>query len=83
MLGSHVISILSGMPYTEFVKQRIFDPLNMTHTVFSPSEASAKGLLTQSWTTFGRRIPYWFGKESVPLVAGPMGIISNALDLVR
>ena len=82
MLGSHVISVLSGIPYTQFVHQRILDPLNMSYTTFNSSEAAQTGLLTQSWTSFGRRIPYWFREESTTLVAGPMGVISNVVDMV-
>ncbi|KAI0087674.1 beta-lactamase/transpeptidase-like protein [Irpex rosettiformis] len=83
ILAAHVISTLSKTPYTKFVQERIWDPLNMTYTTFNSSKASQKGLLTQSWTTSGRRIPYWFSEEAVPLVAGPMGIISNVIDLSK
>ncbi|KAI0689020.1 beta-lactamase/transpeptidase-like protein [Cytidiella melzeri] len=83
MLGAHVISIYSGMDYTIFVKSRILEPLNMTYTTFYESEASKDGLLTQSWTATGRRIPYWFSDSAVPLAAGPMGLISNLIDMSK
>lgn len=54
----------------------------MTSTTFYASEASRDGQLTQSWTIGGRRIPYWFAEESVPLNAGAGGVISSVLDMV-
>jgi CubicO group peptidase (beta-lactamase class C family) len=29
---SHIVTVLSGMPHTRFIQQRIFDPLNLTAT---------------------------------------------------
>nr|QRD81052.1 lipolytic protein [uncultured bacterium] len=31
---ARLVEVLSGMPFDEFVRQRIFEPLNMKHTVF-------------------------------------------------
>ena len=72
----------SGMTYMEFLKQRVWQPLNMTTTTFYESEASADGKLTQFWTNQGRRIPFWMSDTLVPLNAGPGGVISNVVDLV-
>jgi CubicO group peptidase (beta-lactamase class C family) len=82
MVGAHFISTYSGMSYTEFVKARIWDPLGMLSTTFNASQAIQVGLLTQSWTSSGRRIPFWFSDEAIALLAGPAGIISNVPDLV-
>ena len=70
------------MSYMDFVKDRILTPLNMTSTTFSESEASQDGKLSQAWTAFGRRIPFWMPDDRVLLNAGPGGIISNAVDMV-
>lgn len=81
MLGSHIITHYTGS-YVSFVKERILNPLNMTSTTFSPSEAVKSGEMTQSWTNQGRRIPQWFTEDMKSLNAGPGGLISNVEDMV-
>ena len=83
IVGAHLISTYSGKPYTQFVKQRIWDRLDMSFTTWSLSDASKDDKLTQSWTTTGRRIPIWFSDEEVDFLAGAGGIISNVVDMVR
>ncbi len=84
MVGAHIIAKLTNMPYPSFVESRIFSPLNMSSTTFSPSKAAKTGKLTQSWTWRGpRRIPFWFPDEVAELFAGAGGVISNAVDMVR
>ena len=36
----HVVEVVSGMPYAEFLQKRLFDPLGMKDTTFwiSPSQ---------------------------------------------
>jgi len=82
MLSSYIISHYTGS-YTSFVKDRIFTPLNMISTTFSPSEAVRSGEMTHAWTDNGRRIPQWFTDEQIDLIAGPGGIISSGEDMVR
>jgi CubicO group peptidase (beta-lactamase class C family) len=82
MLSSYIISHYTGS-YTAFVKDRIFSPLNMNSTTFSPSEAVRSGEMTQAWTKSGRRIPQWSTDELMELIAGPGGIISSGEDMVR
>ena len=81
MLGSYLVTKYSGMTYMEFVKQRVWQPLNMSSSTFSPTEANADGKLTQVWSE-DRRIPIWMTDELIALNAGPGGIISNAVDMV-
>ena len=81
-LGSYVVSKYAGMTYMEFVKQRIWDPLNMSTTTFYPSEAARDEKLTQVWIAGNRRIPYWDQDEQVPFNAGPGGILSSVVDVV-
>ncbi|GJE94211.1 beta-lactamase/transpeptidase-like protein [Phanerochaete sordida] len=83
MTGAHIISTLSGMPYMEFVKERILDPLGMTSTTFDPEEAARGGRLTQTWTADGRRLPVWFTGNTVELAAGAGGVISSAVDMTK
>ena len=81
--AAHIISTYAGS-FTAFVKERIFDPLNMTSTTYSFSEAVRSGEITQAWTSTGngRRIPHWFDDDVIQLVAGAGGIISSAADIV-
>jgi len=82
--AAHIISTYAGS-FTAFVKERIFDPLNMTSTTYSLSEAIRSGEITQAWTSIGngRRIPYWFNDDVIQLVAGAGGIISSAADMAK
>ncbi|TFK57591.1 beta-lactamase/transpeptidase-like protein [Heliocybe sulcata] len=80
--ASYIISKYAG-PYMTFVKERIFKPLNMTSTTFSPEEAIASGKLTVTWTHTGRRIPFWFTEDTIELQAGAGGVTSSAEDMTR
>ena len=81
MLSSYIISYYTGS-YTTFVKDRIFTPLHMTSTTFTPSEAVRSGKMTHAWTNNGRRIPQWFTDDIMHLTAGPGGVISSSEDMV-
>ncbi|KLO13824.1 beta-lactamase/transpeptidase-like protein [Schizopora paradoxa] len=82
--GAHIISKYSPMHnYPDFVKERIFTPLGMKSTTFSPKAASDGGNLTQSWTAHSRRIPFAYSDSSVDMIAGAGGIITNVVDLSR
>lgn len=82
MVAAHVIETYSGQPYTTFVEERIFTPLGMTSSTFSPTKAEASGMFTQGWTKEGRRVPECFTEDMAFGMAGPGGIISNAVDMV-
>ncbi|TFY81752.1 hypothetical protein EWM64_g2261, partial [Hericium alpestre] len=82
MLGAHLIATYAGS-YARFVEERIWTPLNMTSTTYSPSKAAASGKLTQSWITFGRRIPTWHTDATIDLNQGPGGVISSVEDLEK
>ncbi|EPS99303.1 hypothetical protein FOMPIDRAFT_114665 [Fomitopsis schrenkii] len=83
MVGAYLVSKYADKPYTEFASERLFEPMNMSTTTFSPNAAREMGLLTQTWTSFGRRIPSGFPDDAVELMAGPGGIISSATDLTK
>ncbi|KZT23833.1 beta-lactamase/transpeptidase-like protein [Neolentinus lepideus HHB14362 ss-1] len=80
--ASYIISKYAGS-YMTFVKERIFKPLNMTSTTFSPKEAIASGKVTATWTHKGRRIPFWFTEDVIELQAGAGGVTSSAEDMVK
>lgn len=79
---AHIISKYANQSYTSFVHERIFMPLDMSLTTFSPQTAIESGRFTQAWTKEGRLIPEWFTEESAFTLAGPGGIISNSIDMV-
>ncbi|KAH8991093.1 beta-lactamase/transpeptidase-like protein, partial [Lactarius hatsudake] len=81
MVGAHVITVLSGIQFTEFVKDRIFRPLKMTRSTYSIDEAIQSGKASETWTAFGRRIPPWMEGRDNELIAGPGGLISNVKEL--
>lgn len=83
-LGAQIISSLTdSQSYVSFVISRIFAPLGMTSSTFSPAEADATGRRSQAWSEGGRRIPHWETEEIKELSAGPGGITTNAEDMVR
>ncbi|KAH9001587.1 beta-lactamase/transpeptidase-like protein [Lactarius akahatsu] len=81
MVGAHVITALSGIQFTEFVKDRILRPLKMTESTYSINEAIQSGKASETWTPFGRRIPPWMEGRDIELMAGPGGLISNVKEL--
>ncbi|KAI9567885.1 beta-lactamase/transpeptidase-like protein [Boletus coccyginus] len=83
MVADHVIATYAGQSYTSFVEDRIFAPLGMTSSTFSPTKAEASGKFTQGWTKEGRRVPEWLNEHTAFLMAGPGGVISSAVDMVK
>ncbi|KAI9461915.1 beta-lactamase/transpeptidase-like protein [Lactarius psammicola] len=81
VVGAHVITALSGVKFTEFVKDRILKPLKMTQSTYSIDEAVQSGKASETWTPFGRRIPPWMEGLGNELLAGPGGLISNVKEL--
>jgi CubicO group peptidase (beta-lactamase class C family) len=81
LLGQ-IVEAASGQPYTDYVQQHIFDPLEMRHSYTSKSEAQRNGL------AMGHR--YWFGfpmpapNLSVPTASIPSGqLISSSEDMAH
>lgn len=79
MVGTYILEKYSGLPYGDFMWNRIFHPLGMNSTVTSPSEALT---LSQTWTKSGRRIPLWFTGEEMDYISGAGVVMSNARDMV-
>ena len=83
MVGTYIVSTLTGMRYRDFVGNRIFKPLGMTSSTYSIDAALQTGRFTDTWSSFGRLIPPWMEEEYVDLAAGPGGVISSVEDLAR
>ncbi|KAG1877405.1 beta-lactamase/transpeptidase-like protein [Suillus subluteus] len=81
--AAHIIEAYSAQTYTSFVEDRIFIPLGMTSSTFSPAKAGKTGRFTQGWTSSGRLIPECFTEEIVTLMAGAGGVISSAVDMSK
>ncbi|KAJ7691623.1 beta-lactamase/transpeptidase-like protein [Mycena rosella] len=81
--GAHIVSRYAGMPYRDFVEQRILAPLGMTSSTLHPDRAFATGNFTQSWTTSQRRIPFFMPERTADLIAGAGGVMSTAEDMTR
>ncbi|KAH9855877.1 beta-lactamase/transpeptidase-like protein [Lenzites betulinus] len=81
--GARIVEKYANMSIGDFVTSRIFKPLHMTSSTYSPSEAAWTGRVTQTWTRGVRRIPYWFPDEVNNLFAGPGGAVSSAEDIIK
>lgn len=82
-IGAHLIAIYSSMPYTQFVRQRILLPLDMSTSTFSGAAAARSRRLSEGWTNTGRRVPYWLPETAVEVMAGSHGLISSAIDMTK
>jgi CubicO group peptidase (beta-lactamase class C family) len=82
-VAQHLVERYSGNALDDFVAKRIFAPLNMTSSSYSPSSAESTGHLSESRDSSGRRIPLWFIDADTPILGGVGGILSSAPDLVK
>ncbi len=84
-----LVEVVSGMPFDQFLQQRIFDPLQMTHTgFFVPPEAQPLVARVYKHDGDGKLIPGDFGPIGVPttapkFISGGGGLISTAGDYLR
>ena len=80
-----IVEITSGMPFDQFLKQRLFEPLEMTDTTFVPSEpqlARAVTLYTDRDGKLARiETPGWLATKT--LFSGGGGLWSTAEDYMR
>jgi CubicO group peptidase (beta-lactamase class C family) len=60
-IGATVVEVVTGMPWEDFLKKRVFDPLGMTSSTFKPSDEMLKrrmSLYTLSKKHPPKKIPY-------------------------
>ena len=81
MTAQYMVTKYTGS-FENFVRDRIFVPLNMTSTTYLPSEAQDSGKLTQNWGANSRLIPSWFQDDDLELISGAGGVISSTMDMV-
>ncbi|KAG2135710.1 beta-lactamase/transpeptidase-like protein [Suillus bovinus] len=81
--AAYIVETYSAQTYTSFVEDRIFTPLGMSSSTFSPAKAAKTGRFTQGWTSAGRLLPECFTEETATLMAGAGGVISSAVDMSK
>ncbi|WP_373397134.1 serine hydrolase domain-containing protein [Algoriphagus halophilus] len=87
----YLIEIVSGMPFDQFLKTRIFDPLGMDDTGFYLNEAQGKRLVTVHRKVNGiwESYPVTFYDPDYPktgaktFFSGGAGLSSTALDYAK
>jgi len=88
---ARVIEIVSGMPYMQFMQERVFIPLEMIDTTFIPSEEQLKRLVT---TYTADETDSKFVSKKIDMLTHPLsdknresfpggGLFSTAYDLLN
>jgi len=83
-----LVEVVAGMPFDEFLQQRVFGPMGMTDTVFWVDPSRVDRLATvyrpAADGSLGihemETIPF---TEKVPLVEGGVGLVSSTLDFAK
>lgn len=87
-----MLHIITSHPISHHVTTRIFRPLGMTSSTYSPEEAAKTGKLCDAFETIGgklRRMPFWLDVEGGKMEvmnetqAAPGGVLSTIKDMVR
>ncbi|KAK7040621.1 beta-lactamase domain-containing protein [Favolaschia claudopus] len=81
--ASYIVSKFPGVPYRDFVEQRILLPLNMSSSTLHPDRVSSLDRFSQTWSPSGRRIPFFADDKKMALIAGAGGVISDVQDLLQ
>ena len=87
-VAGRVLEVAAGQPYDEFLKERIFTPLKMTHTTFLPTsqQQANRATLYALDKESGKLEPAesWIGDfETDPSPNPSAGLFSTAGDLFR
>ncbi|GAA5901300.1 hypothetical protein JCM6882_007738 [Rhodosporidiobolus microsporus] len=92
MAATEIVSAFTSQPYSSYVTSRIFKPLNMTASTFSPhldGPAVVDRLSSSFEVNFDNKtafeIPYGlnYSTADLELIAGPGGIVSSTRDMVK
>jgi CubicO group peptidase (beta-lactamase class C family) len=82
-----IVEIVSGVPFEDFLQQRLFGPLGMTDTVFWADPSRVDRLARIYRPTDGKLVSHQI--ESVPfteqpaLIEGGVGLLSTVMDYLR
>lgn len=88
--AARILEVVSGMPYEQFLQERIFDPLEMEDTTFWPTEVQVKRIATsykagpkmeglEPTTIVQLHYPLSDRRKRFPMPAG--GLFSTAKDI--
>ena len=81
ILLGEVVAALSGMPYEDYVEQRLLHPLGLTRTGFSPDEPTALAYSVEPYSDVLRREPMLVERTGGIAAAGQLW--STVGDLCR
>jgi CubicO group peptidase (beta-lactamase class C family) len=85
VVAGEILRAVSGRPYEDFIRQRIFEPLQMTETRFGnaglPADANLASPHSKGWRLDGELTPVHYTRDDVWAPAA--GIRSNVLDLSK
>ena len=88
-LLARVVELTADMPYNEFVKKEIFDPLEMADTTFTPSPAQWDRMIHMHNYVDGKAVFYPLSREHIfgnyPLTyfCGGAGLASTVSDYIK
>lgn len=77
----HLIEVVSGQPYADYLREHVFEPLDMRRTFTDPQAARAAGLARGHLQAFGVPVPYEQPFRQHNLPAGYL--LSTANDMAH
>ncbi len=85
---AHLVELTSGLPYEDYAKTYLFDPLGMKDTCFSPTDEQWGRIVRMHCTEDGQAKPVDMGSHvfgDLPLTyhSGGAGLVSSADDYTR
>ncbi len=82
---ARVVEVASGMPFNQFLKQRIFDPLEMTETSHWPTDAQMPRLVSAYTVNNGKMVKNEnsMSMSSKVYFAGGGGLVSTVDDYAK
>ena len=83
-----VVEVVAGMPYEDFLAERIFRPLGMTDTTFRPNAEQAKRVVTLYQPDAAgesiERADHWLNRIAADRSPNPSGgLFSTAADMAK
>lgn len=86
--AAYLIKKITSTPFTTFIRDNIFTPLNMTSTTYHPITDHSP-TLSDSFVTLSNgtsiQIPYGFDfdEEGIEVASGAGGIVSSSRDMLK
>ena len=80
-----IVEVVSGMPFDQFIAERITKPLHLSDTAFAVPQANASRIAEpQNEQATGKRPAFYHDLTLQPkLISGGTGMVSTAADYVR